>query len=451
MILMDASCRLQNCRPRALPALLARSALVNALLLGCLLLPMPLPADSASAAPENAPDQRHKPCLVLVSIDAFRWDFAERYGATHIASIGERGLQAQALRPAFPTLTFPNHYSIATGVLPSRHGLVANEFPNAARNRWYFYKDRTTVQDGSWYLAEPIWVTAERAGLRTAAYFFVGTEADVSGIRPTHWNAFDADISGDDRVQQVLEWLAEPPATRPHLVTLYFEDVDESTHWYGPDSAESQAAIHRVDGQVGRLLEGIAALPHGDQVYVILVSDHGIAPYRPDLDPLVLDELVDISGTRVVEGGPYAWIYFETGDESRPARTRDAINAHWDCGRAMLPEEAPADWQLAASPRFPDLLVQADPGCAVISSASERHKITAGDHGWAPDMPEMSGVFYAMGPGIPPGTRPGVLSVTDVYPLMLSILGLTAPATLDGQAAALSATLPDLVPSRTIE
>jgi len=434
-----------------LSALLARVLLAGALLAACLPLAASLPADSALAAAENAPGQRDKPYLVLVSIDGFRWDFAERYGATHIASIGQRGLQAQALRPAFPTLTFPNHFSIATGVLPARHGLVANEFPNAARDRWYFYKERTTVQDGTWYLAEPIWVTAERAGLRTAAFFFVGTEADVSGIRPTHWNAFDADISGEDRVQQVLDWLVEPAATRPHLVTLYFEDVDDSTHWYGPGSAESLAAIHRVDGQVGRLLEGIAALPHGDQVYVVLVSDHGIAPYRPDREPLVLDRIVDLDGARVVEGGPYAWIYFETGDESRPATTRDAINARWDCGRAMLPEETPADWQVTASPRFPDLLVQADPGCAVISSASKRHKITPGDHGWAPDMPEMSGVFYAMGPGIPPGTRTGPLHVTDVYPLMLSILGLAAPGKLEVGAAALSAALPGLLAPPTLK
>ena len=213
-----------------------------------------LAVDGESTPRVNAPEQRDKPYLVLVSIDGFRWDFAERYGARHIASIGVRGLQADALQPVFPTLTFPNHFSIATGQPPARHGLVANEFPSDDRSRWFVYKDRTTVQDGGWYLAEPIWVTAEKRGMLTAAYYFVGTEADVGGVRPTHWHAFDADVDGERRVSKVLDWLGQPVETRPHLVTLYFEDVDDYTHWHGPGSPESRAAIRRVDDQVGQLL-----------------------------------------------------------------------------------------------------------------------------------------------------------------------------------------------------
>lgn len=402
-----------------------------------------LAADPGGTSPRiNAPGQEDKPSLVLVSIDGFRWDFAERFGAPHIASIGTRGLQADALQPAFPTLTFPNHFSIATGLPPARHGIVANRFPDEDRKRWYDYKDSAYVQDGSWYLADPIWVIAERAGMRTAAFYFVGSEADISGIRPTRWNAFDANVSGNERVRQVLDWLAEPPQTRPKLITLYFEEVDDETHRYGVGSPESLAAVHSVDGHIGRLLDGVQALPHGSEVYVFLVSDHGTAGYRPEPQPLVLDRVVDLSGIHIEEGGPYAWLYFEPGDAGRAESVRDAINAQWDCGRALLPADTPASWQVSTSQRFPDLFVQADPGCGVISTASMRHKIEAADHGWVPDFPDMRGVFYAMGPRIRPGTRPGVMKVTDVFPLMLSVLGLPAheggsPATTPSGTSAL--------------
>jgi predicted AlkP superfamily pyrophosphatase or phosphodiesterase len=239
-------------------------------------------------------------------------------------------------------------------------------------------------------------------------------------------------------VGQVLEWLAEPAVTRPHLVTLYFEDVDEDTHSYGPGSAESRAAIQRVDRQVGLLLDGIRALPHGERIYLLLVSDHGMAGYRSDREPLVLDQVVDLAGVRAVDGGPYSYLYFEANGRAGIEATRDAINEAWSCGRALTAAETPPAWQAAANPRFPDLFVQADPGCAVISSSSMRHKITPGDHGWAPEMPEMQGVFYAMGPGIPAGSRAGVIHVTEVFPLMLAILGLDDPRKVRGGPGALS-------------
>ena len=411
-------------------------------------LPTGLPAASDPATVRvNAPAQRDKPYLVLVSIDGFRWDYPELYETPALDRIAARGLKAAGMQPAFPTLTFPNHFSIATGLLPARHGLVANNFRHEDGQRWYHYKDRSAVQDGSWYQADPIWVTAERAGMVTAAYYFVGTEADVAGIRPTHWYAFDANVSGEDRVSQVLEWLAEPAETRPHVITLYFEDVDDETHSHGTGSAESRAAIERVDHQVGLLLDGIQALPHRGRIYLLLVSDHGMAGYRADREPLVLDQLVDLTGVQAIDGGPYTYLYFDADARARINATRDAINDAWSCGRALTAADTPAAWQVGANPRFPDLFVQADPGCAVISSSARRHKITPGDHGWAPEMPQMKGVFYAMGPGITAGSRAGVVHVTEVYPLMLTILGLEDPREVRRGSGALSSLLAGLAVS----
>ena len=387
----------------------------------------------------NAAEQRDKPYLLLVSIDGFRWDFADLQDTPAIDRIAENGLKAEALQPVFPTLTFPSHFSIATGVRPASHGIVANEFPNEDGSSWYQYKDRSSVQDGQWYLTEPIWVTAEKQGMVSAAYFFVGTEADVAGVRPSHWRAFDASISGEDRVAQVLGWLSEAPETRPHLITLYFEEVDTHTHSGGPGSAESLEAIQRVDAQLQLLLNGIGNLAHGKEVYVLLVSDHGQASYDSAQPTLVLDRIIDLEGTRNVEGGAYVFIHFEEVDINRAERMRDVINDHWACGRAMLPTQTPPAWNMGSSERYPDLIVLADPGCAVLSTAEKQNKINAGAHGWSPEMPEMRGIFYAMGPRIPAGIQIGIVETIDIYPLMLSILGLTAPHAMEGD--------PDKLPS----
>jgi len=424
--------------------LLSRRLLLRCFLILVLVLVSPLlmPGERANdkgSERVNAADQMEKPYLVLVSIDGFRWDFPDLQNTSALDQLAANGLKAEALQPVFPTLTFPNHYSIATGLLPRNHGIVANEFPHEDGDRWYHYKDRGTVQDGKWYLAEPIWVTAEKQGMVSAAYYFVGTEADVAGVRPSYWYAFDASISGEERVQQVLSWLSEPPLTRPHLITLYFEDVDDNTHWHGPGSVQSLEAIQRVDTWLQLLLDGIKGLAHGKEIYVMLVSDHGMASYRAAEPTLVLDQFINLEGTRIVEGGPYVFIHLDDPDLVRAGQMRDAINRRWTCGRALLPGQAPPAWNLGNNARNPDLIVIANPGCSVISTPQKRNKITPGDHGWPPEMLEMKGIFYAMGLRIPAGMQIGVVQATDIYPLMLSILGLSSPHPVDGN--------PDWLPS----
>jgi len=393
----------------------------------------------APLQPATAPGT-DRPYVVLVSIDGFRWDFDRLADTPALDRMARTGLKSDALVPAFPTLTFPNHYTIATGWLPWRHGLVANTFPDANRERWYRMQDRDAVQDGRWYEGEPVWVTAERQGVRSVAFYFVGTEADIGGIRPTHWRLFDADVPGEARVNQVLDWLRAPAAERPRFVTLYFEDVDTQTHRHGIGSPESVAAIRRVDELLGRLQAGIAALPFADQVYLVVVSDHGMGAYRA-VEPLVLDRLVDLGDTRIVEGGSYVHLYFDRDRDRRARAVRDAVNAAWDCGRAMLADELPAAWRAGASPRYPDLFVLADAGCGVLSSARERHRMEAADHGWPPDMPEMRGILYATGPRIPAGTATGPAHVTDIQPLIVELLGLENSAPVDGDPLRLTSLL----------
>ena len=269
-------------------------------------------------------------------------------------------------------------------MLPQHHGIVANTFPDDNRERWYSLYDRTTVEDGSWYLAEPAWVTAEKQGVRTAAYYFVGTESDAFGVRPSDWRPFKYGVPGETRVDQVLDWLRRPAGKRPQLITLYFESVDSQTHNHGIGSPQSLQSIRDVDRWLGRLQDGIAALPYSDQVYILLVSDHGSATLD-GREALVLESVIDLQGVKVVEGGPYAFLYLSPPDPGRILVMRDTINRNWDCGEALRPADFPDSWEAGNSPRYPDLALLAEPGCSVVSNESRLNKLQRADHGWAPD------------------------------------------------------------------
>ena len=306
---------------------------------------------------------------------------------------------------------------------------------------WYSLRDRDTVEDRWFYAGEPIWVTAETQGMVAASFFWVGTEAPVQGVSPTHWRSYDKKIPGQDRVDQVLSWLAEPEDNRPHIYTLYFEDVDDYSHWYGPDSEKNIEAISRVDGYIGRLLDGIEKLPYGERVNIILLSDHGQGAYFENQQPYLLSNHVSLDGTVIIEGGSYAFVHLDRDDPKRAAEIVATVNESWDHGHAYLPQDAPAQWHIENNPRFPDVLLIPDAGYAVLSSEQKADKINSGDHGWTPETPAMHGFFIACGPNITAGISLGPVKNIDVYPLMLSILGLDPPEIMDGDAASLAVTL----------
>lgn len=384
----------------------------------------------------NIPEQRDKPYLVLVSIDGFRWDYPDQGLTPTLNRIAREGVRAERLLPVFPTLTFPNHYSLVTGLYPARHGIVANEFP-LGNGGWYRIRDRAAVENGSVYGGEPVWVTAEQQGMVAASFFWVGSEADIGGVRPSHWRRYSKEIKGAARVDQVLAWLAEPPATRPHFYTLYFEEVDDYSHWYGPGTEEGDAAIRRVDRYLARLLRGLRQLPHGDEVNLVIVSDHGQGRYRQPVEALLLDTVIDLEGITSVDGGSYCFLHLDSPDPARAELIRDRVNARWQHGRAWLKHEAPAAWRVGDSARFADIILVADAGYAVISTQAQRDKINAGDHGWRPEAPDMHGIFLAWGPAFRQGMRTGPVRNVDVQPMLLRVLELEAPGQTDGDPDAL--------------
>ena len=391
---------------------------------------MVLAACPASGGPgsggRNAADRLDSPYLILISIDGFRWDYPSIYATPALDRLAAGGVRAEAMRPVYPSLTFPNHYSIATGLYPAEHGIVHNHFPNGERDAWYRLWDRSSVEDGRWYGGVPIWVAAEKAGMVSAAYYFVGTEAAIGGVSPSHWYSFDESVPAHARVQQVIDWLRLSDEERPHMITLYFEDVDTAGHDFGQGSAELAEAVGLVDTGIGRLLDAIDELEISDKIHVLVVSDHGQAGYADPDKALILSEHIDLEGLEIVDGGTYASIYQKVPDKVRAAEIRDAINANWSHGRAYLRDEAPPQWRVPDNARFPEIFVAPDLHYAVLSVSGKRDKLKLGDHGWDPEHREMHGVFMAGGPRLRAGQEIGEISAVDVYPLMLELLQIAA-------------------------
>ena len=254
----------------------------------------------------NTPEQQAKPYVILVSLDGFRYDYPRIYHAPNLEAMAARGASApDGMIPAYPSITFPNHYTIVTGLYPEHHGIVANVFYDPVRKEVYSYKDPQTVNDGTWYGGTPLWVLAEQQGMRSACFFWPGSEADIQGVRPTYYMKYDAKYPNADRVAQVLAWLQLPPEQRPHFITLYFSDVDSAGHAHGPDSPEVGAAVHEVDNEIGKLAAGVAKL--NLPVDVIVVADHGMA--RVEGDWINLSQYFD---TRLLEKSVESFMYPKT-------------------------------------------------------------------------------------------------------------------------------------------
>ncbi len=389
----------------------------------------------------NAPEQQDKPYVVLVSFDGFRYDYLDRYPTPNFDRVADSGVRADGLIPGFPTLTFPNHYSIATGMYPGHHGLVGNTIYDPDFDATYSLGDRDAVSDGRWYGGEPIWVTAEAQGMVTASYFWVGSEAPVSGVQPTTWKAYDGRVPYAARVDSALAWLSLPEAQRPHLVTLYFSAVDHAGHEHGPDSPAVAEAVARVDSTLGRLLDGIGRLPIANRTNIVLVSDHGMA--QPDTAQVVV--VTDYVGlpddVQALTAGPELMLWL---DET----AADSLDTLLDASlpptvRSYTRDELPERWRFGTNPRTPPLILVAERPVLV---GLPRHfeRPWGGVHGYAPEDSTMQGIFLAAGPDIEPAGRIAAFENVNVYPFLAALLGLRPNPDIDGRAAVLAPLLRDL-------
>ncbi|HEY0161581.1 MAG TPA: ectonucleotide pyrophosphatase/phosphodiesterase [Edaphobacter sp.] len=367
--------------------------------------------------------------VVMVSLDGFRWDYATKWGAPHLLKMAEEGASApDGMLPSFPSLTFPNHYTLVTGLYPEHHGIVDNEFLDPKRNYEHYSKSK----DGSWYGGVPLWSLAEKKKMRTASMFWVGSESLIAGKRPSYWVPFDDQFDNEKRIAQVMEWLALPEAERPHLVTLYYSNADHAGHDFGPDAEETGAAVRHLDGLIGELEGKLKA--SGLPVDLVVVSDHGMAKL-PDRRWLSLDKLVDLKDV------PTAGERVYPKTEAEKQRVYDTLKAAND--PRFTPyrlKEVPESLHFNSNDRAGDPVVVPNELVAITVHAKELVKGT-GAHGFDPEkFPEMKAIFYAEGPDVKPGVKLAPFRNVNVYDFVCELLGLK-PAKNDGQKKVLAGSL----------
>ena len=383
----------------------------------------------------NRPQHLDKPYVVLVSLDGFRPDYLDRFKLPHLERIISRGVRARSMIPVFPSLTFPNHYSLVTGLFPDRHGIVSNSFYDPVRRQKYSMTEPDAVRDGTWYGGEPIWVTAETQGMVAACFFWPGSEAAIKGVRPTFVTAYDGTVRNSDRVRGVLDWLRLPPDRRPHLITLYFSEVDDASHRGTLTDRRIEDAARSLDRALGQLLDGIDALPVKGRTFLLITSDHGMVNTSGS-QSISIESLVDLDGVIQTFVGPVTSLHVQDQNPARAAQLRDRLNARLKNGRAYLRSELPDRFRYAANPRSGDVIVVMDEGWTLRRAYDLRRIVRPrwGAHGWDPDLASMRAIFVAAGPNVRSGHTIGDIRNVDVYPLMAELLGLQTPADIDGRA-----------------
>lgn len=381
--------------------------------------------------------KKNTPYVILVSFDGFRYDYVKKFNPPHIKAFVSKGSQAEAMIPSFPSKTFPNHYSLVTGLHPGHHGLVDNQFYDSARKEIYRMKEKEKVVDPYYYGGVPLWELARQNGVKSASYFWVGSEMKIENRRPDYYFTFNDSIPPRLRIEQAINWLKLPEDKRPHFITLYFSFPDHEGHEYGPNSRQTEHAVLRADSLLGRLMKGIELLPF--PVNVILVSDHGMRELTVKEETFVfIDELIDRTDPSVivVNGGTQAHLYISN------LKKRNALYAHLKSQEKnysiLKKADFPPHWNYQ-SYRTGDLLMVAKQGHYL--REGDRHEFfnTAkigsriGVHGFDPETDaDMWTIFYAYGPNIKSGITLKPFQNIHIYPLIAKILGLPLPP-IDGK------------------
>ena len=385
-----------------------------------------------SATGAQKPIRDLKPTVLLISLDGFRADYLDKYKPPTLSRIAREGVRAKWMTPSFPSKTFPNHYSIATGLYPEHHGIIENNIYDFGTT--FTLSKREEVQNPRWWLGEPIWVTAEKQGQHAAAFFFPGTEAPIAGVRPSIWKDYDGKVPNETRVDTVLGWFELPVGQRPTIITMYFSDVDDAGHANSPDSDETRAAVGRVDAMVARLLTGLKKRKIAKKVNLMIVSDHGMAAVD-QRNAVVLDDLFDFNLTeRILWTGEIVQIFPKAGTEQTILDGLHSIK-HASCWRKS---EIPERFHYNYGHRIAPIVCSSEEGWFMTSreryetqkKRSDFSKIR-GAHGYDNQLVSMRALFIGRGPGLAKRRTVDAFENIQLYNVMCSILGLT-PAKNDG-------------------
>lgn len=368
---------------------------------------------------------QEKPYVIVLSMDGFRWDYPDSVATPNLKQIEQEGVRAQSLIPSFPSVTFPNHYTLATGLYPDHHGIVHNSFYSPELDASYKINDRSKVEDGRFYGGEPIWNTAEKQGVKSATFYWVGSEANIENMHPSYWKKFDASVSFENRIDTVIHWLTMSEAERPHLIMFYFDEPDHSGHLFGPNAPQTRNVVAHLDSLVGNLQQKLSQLPINKEINLIILADHGMGAISNNRR-VNIDEYVKQSWIKRVNG--HNPVYMIDANESC---NDSIINTLQSVQHLKVWKKAnvPSYLHFGTNARIGDIVVVAD---SSYSLAWKNTKTTnGGAHGYDIQNTDIHAIFYACGPAFKKAYKQPSFANVDVYSIIAHILNLT-PAKTDG-------------------
>lgn len=384
---------------------------------------------------KNASERLNSPYILLISIDGYRHDYTQLYSPENIQKFIENSAKAKSLRPSFPSKTFPNHYSIITGLTPDNHGIVANHFYAPDLGLEYKLSNKEMVRNANFYGGKPFWNLCTDNGLNSASYFWPGSEAPINGKFPTFMKPFNMETTHKEKIEGVIEWLKLPEDIRPHFITLYFHDVDSAGHGYGPISPETRQAVEKVDTTLGVLFSQIKKLDL--PINIIIVSDHGMSAvdqHKPIyLEDVYGDSFIDLKENfKIVGSGPIVHFYYQ-GPEGKKEKMLNLMvhtfNSKRTKAKAFKRGEIPSQYKLNKNVRLGDAIIIAENGKFV---GQKINRVSEGNHGYDNFSKDMHGIFYAHGPNINPINLP-TIDNTNIYNFMAKLLDLNPTTVNDGQ------------------
>lgn len=375
-------------------------------------------------------DYPKKEKLLLISIDGFKPAYLDWYDTKNLDYLIKEGSTAEYMIPVFPTKTFPNHYSIATGLFTENSGIIANNIYDPATDEYFSLANRNAVQDAGWYGGEPIWVTAEKNGILTAPMFWPGSEAPISGKHPSRWSPYIDDLPYKARVDSVITWLTMEDESAPGFMTLYFSKVDTYGHRYGPKSDSTAIAVKEVDEYIGYLINELKRTGEWENLNIIVVSDHGMAEVSSDR-VIKLDEIINLDNVKIIDWAPLTTLYPKEGYRDEIYHKLKAAEQNY---RVYRKEDIPEHYNYKNHIRVPDIVVIAESGYTITSAERlESRPVSGGDHGYDYGSPEMRSLFIARGPSIKKGIKIRPFQNIHLYELMAELLNIE-PAPNDGSA-----------------
>lgn len=372
-----------------------------------------------------------QPYVILVSFDGFRWDYLNRDITPNLEKVRNEGVSALSLRPSFPSKTFPNHLSIITGMYPVNHGIIANTIYDSNRDRLYKLSDSNEVRDPYWYQGEAFWETAERNGIKTASFYWPGSEVTLGYKRPSYYKNYMHTFPYEKRIDGVIDWLQLPAADRPHFITLYMHETDDFGHHFGPNHEEINKAIKRLDDMTGLLFEKLASIGMKDSVNLIFVSDHGMTDVSIDRF-INIEKFIPDYKCRFEDEGPILQIF---PPEGKIENVYDLLKTQEKNFKVYLKEDLPEHYHYKNHRLIAPIICIAEMGWTLHSNKVPRWKSdSGGNHGYDNNHLDMHGIFLATGPNFKSGYQTGTLWNIDIYPLLCKIFDIYPRSNIDGKA-----------------